>query len=110
MTAFNWHGYLPGRRPGPALRLPRPRPTGRPSAGHRFNPDKLLIDPYAKAIEGPIRWEAGNVLPYGPTARTPTWCATTTDDADAIPKAVVIDTGFDWEGDRPPRDARGTRR
>ncbi len=37
-----------------------------PERGHRFNPDKLLIDPYAKAIEGPVRWDAGNVLPYVP--------------------------------------------
>ena len=109
-TAFNWHGYLPGVGPGPALRLPRARALGRPSEGHRFNPHKLLIDPYAKAIEGPVLWDAANVLPYEPDGdRTPTWCSTTTDDADAIPKGVVVDPGFDWEGDRPPRDARGTR-
>src|SRR5690242_21264680 len=38
-----------------------------PEQGHRFNPAKLLIDPYAKAIEGPVRWDAANVLPYVPT-------------------------------------------
>ena len=49
-----------------------------PSDGHRFNPTKLLIDPYAKAIEGPIDWDAANVLPYVPEpARTPTCTPTT---------------------------------
>ena len=56
----------PRRRSRPALRLPRPRPV-RPARGHRFNPHKLLIDPYAKAIEGPIAWDAANALPYAPS-------------------------------------------
>ena len=49
----------PGGRPGTALRLPRRRPVGTRQAGHRFNPAKLLIDPYAKAIEGPIGFGRG---------------------------------------------------
>ncbi len=50
-----WHGYLPGVRAGPALRLSRPRPL-RPQDGHRFNPHKLLLDPYARALLGDLRW------------------------------------------------------
>ena len=51
--AFVHHVYLPGRAAGPALRLPRARAL-RPGNGHRCNPAKLLLDPYAKAIEGQI--------------------------------------------------------
>ena len=50
-----WHGYLPGP-PGPALRLSGARALSTRENGHRFNPHKLLIDPYAKAIDGRIRW------------------------------------------------------
>ena len=74
-----------------------------PAAGHRFNPNKLLIDPYAKAIEGAVRWERANVLPYVPSADEDADLELDDeDDADAIPKCVVVDTGFDWEDDRPP--------
>ena len=65
-TAFNWHCYLPGRRAGPALRLPRARRRTTRAAGRRFNPAKLLIDPYAKAIDGAVDWDAANALPYVP--------------------------------------------
>src|SRR5919197_2371829 len=65
-TAFNWHCYLPGVGPGQRYGY---RVHGRyaPAEGHRFNAAKLLLDPYAKSIEGPIRFDAGNVLPYVPT-------------------------------------------
>jgi glycogen operon protein len=94
-TAFNWHGYLPGVGPGQryAYRVHGP---WAPERGQRFNPAKLLIDPYARAIDGPVRFGAGRVLPYvagHPDERDET------DDAAAIPKSVVIDPGFDWEGD-----------
>jgi isoamylase len=102
-TAFVWHGYLPGIRPGQryGYRVHGPYDASR---GLRFNPAKLLIDPYAKAIEGPVRWDRAETLPY---------VADGSDDADlypdasdsapAIPKSVVVDEGFDWEGDTPPR-------
>jgi glycogen operon protein len=100
-TAFNWHGYLPGVGPGQryAFRVDGPWDPG---AGHRFNPHKLLIDPYAKALEGPVLWDAGNVLPYEPDGEDADLVRDETDDADAIPKAIVIDPAFDWEGDRRP--------
>src|SRR3990170_7087312 len=55
VTAFVWHGYLPGIAPGRryAFRVEGPYA---PSEGHRFNPAKLLIDPYAKAIDGNVDW------------------------------------------------------
>jgi isoamylase len=102
-TAFNWHGYLPdvaaGQRYGFRVHGPYA-----PLEGHRFNPAKLLIDPYAKAIEGHVRWNRANVFAY-PQKGTPDddLELDTTDDAVAVPKSIVIDPAFDWEGDAPPR-------
>ncbi len=93
-TAFIWHGFLPGVGPGERYGYRVYGPYA-PEHGHRFNPAKLLIDPYAKAIEGGIDWDAGRVLPYAPESDAPDG----EDDAAAIPKAVVVDTSFDWEGD-----------
>ena len=70
--------------------------------GHRFNPDKLLIDPYAKSIEGPILWGNANVLPYVPGGEDADLERDDEDDAAAIPKSVVTDEAFDWQEDRPP--------
>jgi isoamylase len=105
-TAHNWHVYLPGVGPGQRYGYRVYGPYD-PERGLRFNPFKLLIDPYAKAIEGPIDFGAANVLPYVPDPEG------TRDDADlemddeddvlAIPKCVVVDERFDWEGDRPPQ-------
>jgi glycogen operon protein len=101
-TAFNWHCYLPGVGPGQRYGY---RVHGRydPAAGHRFNPSKLLIDPYAKAIEGPIKWDRANVLPYVPGPdEDADLVPDDADDAAAIPKCVVVDPTFDWQDDRPP--------
>jgi glycogen operon protein len=100
LTAYHWHGYLPLVEPGQryAYRVYGPY---EPSQGHRFNPNKLLLDPYAKSIEGPIRFDAANVLPYVPTGEEDADLELDDeDDADAIPKCVVVDPRFDWEGDR----------
>jgi isoamylase len=100
VTAFNWHGYLPLVGPGQRYGFRVHGPYA-PREGHRFNPSKLLLDPYAKSIEGPIRYDAGNVLPYVPTGGADADLEPDDeDDADAIPKCVVIDPRFDWEGDR----------
>jgi isoamylase len=99
-TALHWHGYLPLIGPGQryAFRVHGPYA---PEEGHRFNACKLLLDPYAKSIEGPIRFDAANVLPYVPTGEEDADLEPDDeDDADAIPKCVVIDPRFDWEGDR----------
>jgi glycogen operon protein len=97
-TAFNWHCYLPDVGPGQRYAY---RVHGRwaPEDGHRFNSSKLLIDPYGKAIEGPIAWHAGNTLPYTPDGDDADLRIDESDDAAAIPKCVVIDPAFDWEGD-----------
>ena len=71
----------------------------------RFNPAKLLIDPYAKAIEGAVRWDEANVLPYVPDAGNADADLEPDDEdsAPAMPRCVVIDHHFDWQDDRPPR-------
>ena len=62
-----WHGYLPGRAAGAALRLSRPRARTSPR-GHRFNANKVVLDPYAKAIGRDVRW--GDAL-FGYQRRRP---------------------------------------
>jgi len=105
-TAHNWHVYLPGVGPGQRYGY-RVHGPYEPEQGLRFNPFKLLIDPYAKAIEGGIDFGAANVLPYVPDPDGVRDDADLEfddeDDANAIPKCVVVDERFDWEGDRPPQ-------
>ncbi|HEY2355738.1 MAG TPA: alpha-amylase family glycosyl hydrolase, partial [Gaiellaceae bacterium] len=101
-TSHNWHCYIPGVGPGQRYGYRVYGPYD-PASGHRFNPNKLLIDPYAKSIEGPIAWDVANTLPYVPTgAEDADLEFDDEDDADAIPKCIVVDPHFDWEDDAPP--------
>ncbi len=98
-TAFNWHCYLPGIGPGQRYGY-RAHGAYDPKTGKRFNAAKLLIDPYAKAIDGSVDWDAGNVLPYAPTGDADAdLTIDESDSARAVPKSVVIDPSFDWEDD-----------
>jgi glycogen operon protein len=101
--ALNWHVYLPGVGPGQRYGFRVFGPFD-PHRGHRFNPAKLLIDPYAKAIEGVVDWtHDANVLPYVPTGSPDADLEPDDeDDAAAVPKSVVIDDTFDWEDDTQP--------
>jgi isoamylase len=102
-TAFNWHCYLPGVGPGQRYGY-RVHGAYEPEQGHRFNAAKLLIDPYAKSIEGAVDWDAASVLPYRPTGSADADLEPDGgDDARAIPKCVVVDPSFDWEGDHWPQ-------
>jgi glycogen operon protein len=100
-TAFNWHCYIPGVGPGQryAYRVHGPYDPGN---GHRFNAAKLLIDPYAKAIEGRIRYDAASTLPYVVGDPGEDLVPDESDDAAAIPRCVIIDEYFDWEDDHLP--------
>jgi len=102
-TAHNWHVYLPGI--GPRQRYGyRVHGPYAPEQGHRFNPNKLLLDPYAKAIVGSVRWDAANVLPYVPSGEPDADLELDDEDsAPAMPRCVVVDESFDWEDDRLPR-------
>jgi len=101
-TAHVWHCYVPGVAPGTRYGY-RVHGAYDPVSGHRFNAHKLLIDPYAKAVEGPVLWDRANVLPYVPSLDPDADLeADDEDDAEAIPKCVVIDPSFEWEDDAPP--------
>jgi isoamylase len=100
--AYNWHGYVPGVGPGQRYGF---RVHGRyePEEGDRFNPAKLLIDPYAKAIEGVVRWDRATAFGHTPDGTESADLEPDDEDsADAIPRSIVIDQGFDWEGDAKP--------
>jgi glycogen operon protein len=95
-----WHAYLPDVRPG-ALYGYRIDGPYKPEEGHRFNPAKLLIDPYAKAVSGTIRWS--DEL-FGYTIGDPAvdLSQDPRDSAGAMPKCVVADPAFTWGDDRAP--------
>ena len=96
-----WHGYLPDIRPG-ALYGYRVYGPYEPAHGHRFNHHKLLLDPYAKALAGTIRWSDAH---YGYRIGAPRADLSfdRRDNASGMPKCVVVDTAFTWADDRPPR-------
>lgn len=96
-----WHVYLPEVGPGQLYGY-RVYGPYEPQNGHRFNPNKLLIDPYAKALSGVITW---NDALFGYEVGHPDEDLSfdDRDSAPFIPKSVVIDPRFDWEGDRLPR-------
>jgi isoamylase len=96
-----WHVYLPDVRPGALYGYKVDGPYD-PAAGHRFNPHKLLIDPYAKAVSGPIDWSDDL---FGYTVGDPEQDISfdTRDSTSAMPKSVVVDPSFTWQDDRPPR-------
>jgi isoamylase len=101
-TAFNWHCYLPGVGPGQRYGYRVDGPWA-PREGKRFNPHKLLIDPYTKHIDGHVDYEAANVLPYPPTGKDDADLELDeTDSSKAIPKSIVVDQSFDWQDDRLP--------
>ncbi len=101
VTAHVWHGYLPGIRPGQLYGYRVHGPFA-PEQGHRFNPSKLLIDPYARALAGRVDWRAP-VLGYNLGSSREDLEPNDEDDAWGVPKGVVVDDAFDWEGDNPPR-------
>jgi isoamylase len=97
-TDMVWHGYLPGVAPGQLYGYRVHGPFA-PYAGHRFNPNKLLLDPYAKSI---ARRSGTSDALFGFTAGDDT----TFDDRDSAPwapLAAVADPAFTWGDDRPPR-------
>jgi isoamylase len=96
-----WHAYLPDIKPGQLYGY-RVHGPYEPQNGHRFNPNKLLIDPYAKAISGTIEWH-DSLFGYEMGNTKEDLRPSTTDSAPFIPKSVVADPNFDWEGDRSPK-------
>jgi isoamylase len=100
-TDLIWHAYLPDARPGELYGYRVHGPYA-PEQGHRFNSHKLLIDPYAKAISGTVKWsDALYGYPIGdPDADL---AMDERDSAGGMPKSVVIDPTFPWGDDQSPR-------
>ncbi|MGE0215519.1 glycogen debranching protein GlgX [Mycolicibacterium sp.] len=97
VDGFVWHGFIPNIEPGQryGYRVHGPHD---PAAGHRCNPNKLLLDPYSKAIDGVFDWNQ-SLFGYDfgdPDSRNDD------DSAASMPKSVVINPYFDWGVDRPP--------
>src|SRR5579884_3917728 len=95
-----WHGYLYGVGPGTRYGFRVHGPYD-PARGVRCNPAKLLLDPYAKAVEGGVEWNPA-LSPYD-LASGDDRVRDDQDSAPFMPKSVVVDRRFDWAGDRPPR-------
>ena len=96
-----WHGYLPDLRPGQLYGYRCYGPYD-PARGQRFNPNKLLLDPYAKAIVGDLAWTDAH-FGYRIGASNVDLSFSRRDNARWMPKCQVVDAPFDWEGDEHPR-------
>jgi isoamylase len=99
VTAFCWHGYVPEIGPGQRYGF-RVHGPWNPSEGCRSTPAKLLLDPYAKAIDGDVKW---NEALFGYKWGDPDGPLNDADSAPYMPKSVVAQPYFDWGNDRPPQ-------
>lgn len=96
VTGYCWHGYFPSVEPGQRYGY-RVHGPWNPKNGLRFNPNKLLLDPYTKALSGQLHWDEA-LFPYyfeqGPLSNN------VSDSAPFVPRSVVHQPHFDWSGDR----------
>jgi glycogen operon protein len=101
-TGDVWHVWLKGIPPGQlyAYRVDGPY---QPSEGHRFNFNKLLIDPFATAISPLPNWDFTKARGYDPLAGDQDLSFSMVDDCQSMPKCVVLNEPFDWAADQPPR-------
>ncbi|HUR45666.1 MAG TPA: glycogen debranching protein GlgX, partial [Candidatus Saccharimonadales bacterium] len=97
VTSFCWHGYVPGLQPGQRYGF-RVHGPWDPGKGHRCHPSKLLLDPYAKAVDGEVKWDEA-VFPYF-FGKDPGE-ANTKDSGPYMPRSVVTNPFFDWSDDHP---------
>jgi isoamylase len=96
-----WHAFVRGVGAGTHYGY-RARGPFDPARGMRFNENKLLIDPYAKAIGGKLRNHANLLLAYDPASPAKDLSFDGRDNARIVPKSIVIDDRFDWQDDAPP--------
>ncbi|MGI4847401.1 MAG: glycogen debranching protein GlgX [Janthinobacterium lividum] len=95
-----WHGYLPEAAPGLLYGF-RAHGDYDPQHGHRFNPNKLLIDPYARQLSGPLRWSDA-LFAYRLNSSRADLSIDRRDSAPSVPKSVVTEDSFNWDNDRRP--------
>ena len=100
-TDQTWHGYLPDVRPGQLYGYRVYGPYD-PKHGHRFNHHKLLLDPYAKVLSGPLLWSDAH-FGYRVGHRSEDLSFDRRNNAKGMPKCRVIDTAYTWARDRPPQ-------
>ncbi|MGB0128704.1 MAG: alpha-amylase family glycosyl hydrolase, partial [Rhodocyclaceae bacterium] len=100
-TDLIWHCYLPEARPG-LLYGYRVYGPYRPEDGHRFNPNKLLVDGYAICLHGTVRWSDAH-FGYCIDSRRQDLSFDRRDNAQGMPKCRVVDRAFTWGDDRPPK-------
>ena len=100
-TDMVWHGYMPWVLPGQVYGYRVHGPYD-PAAGHRFNPAKIVLDPYAKAIARTVNW-APEMYAYRQGAEDADLVMDDRDNAAFAPLAAVVDTAFTWGNDRQPR-------
>jgi glycogen operon protein len=102
IRSFCWHGYVPGVKPGQRYGF-RVHGPWDPARGHRCNPHKLLLDPYAKAIEGQVNWGPA-VFPFEMDADGSMRedRRSELDSAGHVPLSIVVDDRFDWGDARRP--------
>ena len=96
-----WHVHVGGMTPG-TLYGYRVHGPYAPEGGHRFNPHKLLIDPYARQLSGRLKWSDA-MMGYKVGSNRADLSFDTRDSAFAVPKSVVVDPSFNWGQDRAPR-------
>jgi isoamylase len=100
VDGYCWHGYVYGVGPGTRYGYRAHGPYD-PARGVRCNPNKLLLDPYAKAVDGEVHWHPA-MTPYLLATGDDT-VRNDEDSAPYMPKSIVVDRRFDWAGDRAPR-------
>jgi glycogen operon protein len=98
---FVWHGYLPGIQPGQLYGY-RVHGPYEPDKGHRFNPNKILLDPYARAIGRDLQWD-DSLFGYRLGDEQADLSLDERDNVAFAPLGMVLDTAFTWGDDRPPR-------
>src|SRR3984885_12827528 len=101
-TGDTWHVWVRGIAVGQlyGYRIEGPY---QPEEGHRFNPDKLLLDPYARAIAGVENWDFSAARGYDSSSKLTDLSISTVDNAGTTPKCIFTQDSFNWEMDTPPK-------
>ena len=100
-TRFIWHVFVHGLKAGQLYGY-RVHGQFKPELGMRFNANKLLMDPYAKALSGKFTNAKNCLLAYDPDSPLKDLSFSTLDNSRHVPKSIVVDDAFDWQGIRPP--------